>query len=530
MTAVELDDDDYFDTGLFEFIGPVALDAAWGIDTDEPPPLSIEQERAFREYRQRRDLAAGEIYRAERESQREAHQAKRAQAVRIGLAALAGGMVGVAGETGRGGWMPIPANDNSSGTKQRGRFNLTWFADIAPNSVKRTFVKGVFGDGEFTVLSGLPGSSKSLITTDGACHVAAGMPWHGRAVRQGLVVYIAAERKLLTERRMLAFRKRHDVGDIPLLVMGGVIDLVSANLDAKAISAAIKEAEITSGQSCVWIIVDTLTRVFGGGDQHAPKDMGAFVRNCDLIREATGAHLTAIHHTTWSGERGKGAIDLDGAVDASFLVKKRAGGAYVLECDGANDGEEGPIVTYGIESEIVGVDEDGEPTTAPVVVPDSHQEAAAAFGASVLKGYDAKAMVALETASRWGGLVDLAAWRAEFAKLYPTDKPHTVRTRFRRSHEALTQSGSVTEEAGYFRPSHVTNVTCDADVTCDAGELVIPNHASHHVTHPLGCDVVTCDVTGVGEEKNPANLRTSDEQNPAPTKKAEWPADTGAER
>lgn len=462
MSAPELDDDDYFDTGLFEFIGPVALDAAWGIDTDEPPPLSIERERAFREYRQRRDLAAGEVYRAERESQREARQAKRAQAVRIGLAALAGGMVGVAGETGRGGWMPVPANDNSSGTKQRGRFNLTWFADIAPNSVKRTFVKGVFGDGEFTVLSGLPGSSKSLITTDGACHVAAGIPWHGRAVRQGLVVYIAAERKLLTERRMLAFRKRHGVGDIPLLVMGGVIDLVSANLDAKAISAAIKEAEVTSGQSCVWIIVDTLTRVFGGGDQHAPKDMGAFVRNCDLIREATGAHLTAIHHTTWSGERGKGAIDLDGAVDASFLVKKRAGGAYVLECDGANDGEEGPVVTYGIESEIVGVDEDGEPTTAPVVVAREMGNLTGVIrdvepakptvkdqGMDLLSELIGAIGVLPEPADYSDGamVVKLDAWRERFYEAFSDLTPEAKRQSFNRCRNALRTSGTIAEKA-----------------------------------------------------------------------------------
>ena len=30
-------------------------------------------------------------------------------------------------------------------------------------------------------------------------------------IKQGLVIYLAAERRLLTERRMLAFRKRHGV-------------------------------------------------------------------------------------------------------------------------------------------------------------------------------------------------------------------------------------------------------------------------------------------------------------------------------
>lgn len=205
---------------------------------------------------------------------------------------------------------PTPANDNRpAGT---GRFDLTWFADIDTTQVKKTFVKGVLGDGEFTMASGLPGTGKSAIMTDIACHVAAGMDWHGRKVRQGFVVYIAAERKKLTERRMAAFRKRYGIGKIPLLVLGGFIDMTSANVDTRALVAAIREAERQCGQACVWIIIDTLTRVFGPGDQNASKDMGRFVANCDLMLKETGTHVTVIHHTAWSGERGKGAIDLAG--------------------------------------------------------------------------------------------------------------------------------------------------------------------------------------------------------------------------
>jgi hypothetical protein len=278
---------------------------------------------------------------------------------------------------------PTPQNDNRPA--QSGRFDLTWFAEIDTTQVKRTFVKGVLGEGEFTLNSGLPGSGKSAIMTDIACHVAAGMDWHGRRVRQGFVVYIAAERKKLTERRMAAFRKRHGVGDIPLLVLGGFIDMTSANVDTRAIITTIAEAERRCGQKCIWVIIDTLTRVFGPGDQNASKDMGRFVANCDLMLKQTGAHVTVIHHTGWSGERGKGAIDLDGAVDVSFMVKKKGSGLFVLELDGANDAEDGVVTTFRMESVTVGVDEDGEPTTAPVVVQDDAPEAAEAFAAAMAK-------------------------------------------------------------------------------------------------------------------------------------------------
>lgn len=271
-------------------------------------------------------------------------------------------------------------NDNASGTepdeaqepkplepKQRSRFDVTWFDEIEEGKPKETILKNWLGVGEFTTISGLPGTGKSVVTTDLACHIAAGMPWHGLPVKQGLVVYVAAERKKLTERRMMAFRKHHDVHNVPLLVVGGMLDFTRDEKDAEAIIGLIREAETITEQKCVWVIIDTLTRVFGAGDQNASKDMVKFVRSCDRILTDTGAHVTAIHHSAWSGERGKGAIDLDGAVDASFMVKKD-GARHKLVCDGTNDGEEGDVLAFTMQSVTIGHNEDGEETTAPVVV------------------------------------------------------------------------------------------------------------------------------------------------------------------
>jgi hypothetical protein len=407
----------------------------------------------------------------------------------------------VAARVGKPDWMPRPANDNRP--PQSGRFDLTWFSDIDTTQVKKTFVKGVLGDGEFTMASGLPGTGKSAIMTDVACHVAAGMEWHGRKVRQGFVVYIAAERKKLTERRMAAFRKRHGIGSIPLLVLGGFIDMTSTNIDTRALIAAIRQAEGQCGQPCVWVIIDTLTRVFGPGDQNASKDMGRFVANCDLMLKETGAHVTVIHHTAWSGERGKGAIDLDGAVDASFMVKKKGGGSYVLECDGANDAEDGVVTTFRMESVTVGEDEDGNPTTAPVVVPDDAKEAAEAFAAAMSSGHTGKALSVLRDLRRWGGRVAIDEWRKEFYAAYPGEKPHTLKTRFLRAREALLGAGTVlTEDGGFVVAEDGTNGTCAASVPCAVSEVGINDEAAQNGTHPLGCADVPSHVPVEEAEKS----------------------------
>lgn len=343
----------------------------------------------------------------------------------------------------------VAANQN-----ERSRFTVDWFHEIEDSMPKETFIKGVFGVNEFTMLSGKPGSGKSAVVTDMACHVAAGMDWHGRRVKQGLVVYIAAERKDLTKRRMLAFRKRHDIeGATPLAVFGGRMDLTTGLKDAEDIAATIKQLELECGMPCVWIIVDTLTRVFGPGDQNASKDMSRFIQSCDTVREAvTGSHVLVIHHTGWAGDRGKGAIDLDGAVDASFLVKKEAGG-YLLECDGTNDGDEGVITRFRMEGVQVGTDEDGEPTMAPVIIPmDGPAD-------GLLRKIHGNAAVALEILKKLvedGEPVAMATWRTECREAFDDGSGKStdaLNKQFDRAKLTLIDKGAVEQIGGGFLPT-----------------------------------------------------------------------------
>lgn len=354
----------------------------------------------------------------------------------------------------------VATDDAPAPPKKRERFELTWFDEIEEGKPKETILKGWLGVGEFTTISGLPGTGKSVIVTDIACHIAAGIEWHGKKIKQGLVIYVAAERKKLTERRMMAFRQHHGVENVPLLVIGGRLDFTKDLKDARDLIAAIREAETITGQKCVWVIVDTLTRVFGGGDQNASKDMTRFVQSCDEILAETKAHVTAIHHSAWSGERGKGAIDLDGAVDASFMVKKD-GNKHRLVCDGTNDGEEGDVLAFTMKSVQIGVDEDGEPTTAPVVVPADSMDSGERLVENI-KGHNARAFEILKhLIDTTGGTVESPhfppdalvvkedAWRQA---VYDDDKDArqtTLTQRFSRAHKFLKDSNKV-EQVGQW--------------------------------------------------------------------------------
>jgi hypothetical protein len=295
------------------------------------------------------------------------------------------------------------ANDNSLKLPAqvkgdlKDRFKVTWFDDVDKSPAKEWIVKGLIGASEFSLWVAKPGTGKSVLLCDIGCHIAAGLDWHGRKVKQSLVVFFAAERKAVTERRVAAWAKRHAITGIPFAVVGGKLDLTNGVIDAKALAFAIKQCEEKAGVACHLVILDTVTRTFGAGDQNSSKDMQRFIQSADALTSATGAHVAAIHHSGWVGDRGKGAVDLDGAVDVSFGISVVGSGlakVFKLECTGANDGEEeGTITAFKLESVGLGKDADGNVTTAPVVV----QADAAKQDGSNLKGNTAKALDALAT-------------------------------------------------------------------------------------------------------------------------------------
>jgi hypothetical protein len=84
-------------------------------------------------------------------------------------------------------------------------------------------------------------------------------------------------------------------------------------------------------------------------------------------------------------------------VDVSFVVNVKGAGlskVFTLSCTGANDGEEGPVTSFRLESIALGTDADGKTTTAPVVV----QADIVTSDASNLKGNSGKALDSLELA------------------------------------------------------------------------------------------------------------------------------------
>jgi hypothetical protein len=74
----------------------------------------------------------------------------------------------------------------------------------------------------------------------------------------------------------------------------------------------------------VLIVMDTLARTFGSGDENKQADMNAYVNASDRLRDATGANVMIIHHSgVHEDKRERGSNVLRGAADTVIKVSRK---------------------------------------------------------------------------------------------------------------------------------------------------------------------------------------------------------------
>jgi hypothetical protein len=268
---------------------------------------------------------------------------------------------------------------------------LVTLGSIRPVLTQNHMVKGWLGAGALSMVYGPSNAGKTFVALDMALHIAAGKTWRDCKTIGGNVLYIAAEGGSGVLNRLAAFnREKPDMASAPFSLLPTCLDLHS-NIDAAAI------CEILSGENWALIVIDTLARSMGNGDENTAKDAASFVRSCDLIREATGAHVMVIHHTGKDEERGaRGSSALRAAVDTEIHVSSN--GEIITRKQ--RDMPMASPLHFELRSVYLGKDEDGEPVTSAVV--DSAAKPAPVR--KPLKGKDEVAMSALHDAMRDHGM------------------------------------------------------------------------------------------------------------------------------
>lgn len=239
-------------------------------------------------------------------------------------------------------------------------------------------IHGLLETNSFAAIIGDPGSAKSFLAIDVACCVATGETFHGRAIRkQGPVVYIAGEGQSGLARRFSAWGIKHGINykEIPVFV-----SMQPGQLTDDACTSAIIDAIEALPEPPRLIVIDTLARNFGPGDENSASDMNGFIQSVDRIREhANGATMLIVHHCGLADKRrGRGSSALRGALDAEYIISKDEHGVRRFECCKMKDAPAPDPMAFDLRSVELGMNDDhGYPVTSAVLVATEYTEQSA---------------------------------------------------------------------------------------------------------------------------------------------------------
>lgn len=229
---------------------------------------------------------------------------------------------------------------------------------LVRNYIERNTLALLFGD---------PEAGKSFCAIDIGLSVACGVDWHGVRVKPGPVIYIAGEGRQGLGRRFKAWSINAG------LELDGRPFAVSSTATALTDGSALEELDDAidgfaedHGPPAL-IVVDTLNRNFGPGDENSANDMGALIAACDAVRERTGATVLLVHHSGHGDKnRSRGSGALRGGVDAEYRMS-RDGDLITFEATKMKDGTRPAPITFCLRSVDLGLYDEGDAITSAVL-------------------------------------------------------------------------------------------------------------------------------------------------------------------
>ena len=228
-------------------------------------------------------------------------------------------------------------------------------------------------DNDLQIIVGSSGSGKTFYIIDIIMALISRDTWHGKTIENRPVIFINGEGFGGIFKRIKAYCLYHDVNidSARLYFSETAADLFDDHGALKVLSE-IKEIISTWDKKDNLkpvIIVDTVARNLGAGNESFASDMSVFINHVDDIRKIFDATVILVHHTGHdTGNRARGSSALEAAADTVYFIKTDADGVMRIEAKKSKDHELPPPLSFKtIQVELPWHDEDGNPETSLVL-------------------------------------------------------------------------------------------------------------------------------------------------------------------
>ena len=329
-------------------------------------------------------------------------------------------------------------------------------------------IKGLLIRSGVGMLYGESSAGKTFLAIHAALCVAWGLPFFGRRVKQGAVVFIAAEggagvipRFKAAEAALMGAisaeslaRKARGLAPLsraPIRIVTEAPNL-SRTGSSHPLVATIEDAEAGfagAGHGLAMVVVDTWHAVMGGGEENSAADTGEALRPIVDLADRLGFLALLLHHPGKDLDRGaRGSNSLPAAMDATIELRVPGSEGAKAKSSSAmrqatvvklRDGETGGTFNYRLPVVQLGEDEDGDPWTTCVVEPC----AAPKLDDNGLSGADREVLEAVDAAQREAGdgRAKIEVARLRFYNGRPEAKAEARRKAWTRGVERLRGAG-----------------------------------------------------------------------------------------
>jgi hypothetical protein len=183
-------------------------------------------------------------------------------------------------------------------------------------------IKNVLEKNCLAELFGPVGSLKTFMAIDLGLCIASGAPFHGNRVKDpGPVLFIIGEGRSGFKRRLRAWGLVHkvDIDSLPVLVSRHPAQMTQKE-SVESIKRAIRKITEKYGSPKL-IIIDTLNRNFGPGDENSTQDMTAYGHGCDALKAVCESSVLTVHHSGLAEkERARGNSALFAAIEYCYRI------------------------------------------------------------------------------------------------------------------------------------------------------------------------------------------------------------------
>lgn len=320
------------------------------------------------------------------------------------------------------------------------------------------------------MLFGKPASGKSLIAMKMAYCISNGLDFAGLSVKQGSVIYLAGEGFAGLQRRFKALEVQYGQQIQAIYFSNEPIDMMDINTFNKQIEEVLKVCP-----EPILIIVDTLHRNFGNGDENSSKDFGVALKNLTDIINRIGCSVILVHHSGHGdNSRARGSSSIEAGLDIAYKIENDKG-KVKLTCKKAKEFEK----PYPMHFQIIGidlpsgwVDSTGDVINAPVVIPSNPTMTTSGNKSKPIPAQQQLVLNSLDSAIKCSGkiiqigtnnagisvevnAVSKDKWRQEASDAMDADngsprKPDSNNAAFRRSIKALEEEGLVASDGDDF--------------------------------------------------------------------------------